>query len=117
MDFEAREVTWSGLTANVFSDSRSGPGQLGSDSVYRDLLSSHKEATKLWWNIKSLEEHGKHNLIPRGLRIQILPSWEVDDQFKSTWERGLTQCSRTLIGMLIEHDKELLSRTKTHIRP
>lgn len=50
-----------------------------------------------------------------GLRIQIFSSWEIDIQ-KSTWERGLSRCSRILIGMLIEHDKELLSQTKTHIK-
>ncbi|XP_073407501.1 uncharacterized protein [Dendrobates tinctorius] len=97
------------MTSNTVIDT-------GFQSLSSDLLGLHKKLTKTWWNIKSLEEYKRLGLILRGLRVQIFPAWEVDHEFRLTWETGLKKCSYIIIDMLIEQDKALLSRTKDEIR-
>lgn len=115
-NLEARETAWSNR-GDIF-----GGGEVVSHSVddeflqcTNELLTAHKSLTKLWWNIRSLEEYLKVSIIPRGLRIQIFPAWEVDPNFKKLWETGLTQCSRILINLLLEHDRDLVDKTKIQI--
>lgn len=56
------------------------------------------------------------NIVPRGLRVQIFPTWQLDQEFNSEWEKGLMQCSHILIDMLIEQDKTLLTQTRNRIK-
>lgn len=61
--------------------------------------------TRLWWNVKSLEEYMRAGIVPRWLRVQIFP-------FRKIWETGLAQGSKILINLLLEHDRDLLKQTK-----
>lgn len=54
--------------------------------------------------------------MPRGLRVQIFPAWEASREFKSTWEKGLYQCSKILMNMLVEHARVLLTQVKARIK-
>lgn len=66
--------------------------------------------SKVWRNTLSCQ------IILQGLRVQIFPGREVDENFKKLRETGLLQCSRIMIGMLVEHDRELLIQTKAQIQ-
>lgn len=70
-------------------------------------MDAHKALTRVWWNIC---------IIPRGLRVQFFSAWEVSPTFKTKWELKLAQCSKLIINMLLEHDKEILEQTKVQIR-
>lgn len=117
LDMDTREALWNSQVADVFSttvvmDSNNDDFS----SCTNELMAAHRLVTRLWWNIKSLEEYVKLGIVPRGLRIQIFPAWEADTDFKKLWETGLTQCSRIIINMLIEHDRDLLAKTKIQIQ-
>lgn len=66
--------------------------------------------------VHSLEEYLRTGLIPQGLRVQIFPAWEASPEFKTTWEKGLHQCSKILMSMLVEHDRVLLTQVKARIK-
>lgn len=58
----------------------------------------------------------KLDITPNGIRVQIFLVWEVDTEFRSTWENWLVQCAHIIIDMLIEHDRVLLTQTKSKIK-
>ncbi|XP_069601416.1 uncharacterized protein [Ranitomeya imitator] len=94
----------------------SGSGDDGFEALTSEIVNLHRNLTKTWWNVKTLEEYKKQNLIPRGLQVQIFPAWEVDPDFKDTWEKGLHKCSFILIDLLINHDQQLVTILKDEIR-
>lgn len=116
-NLEMREALWNSQVMDVFS---AAPVTIGDDDDFttctNDLITAHKLMKRLWWNVKSLEEYLKMAMFPRGLRIQIFPAWELDAEFKKTWETGLAQCSKILISLMIEHDRGLLLKTKLQIQ-
>ncbi|XP_071969727.1 uncharacterized protein [Engystomops pustulosus] len=116
MDLQAREAAWTHQVPSIFSNT----GEVKQDddfkTVSNDLLEAHRALTRVWWNIRSLEEYHKLKMSPRGLRIHIFPSWEVVDDEKERWEKGLHQCSFILINMLLDHDRGLLSRIREQIK-
>lgn len=50
------------------------------------------------------------------MRVQKFPAWEVETNFKTSWENGLQECSSIIMNMLIEHDRSLLIQVKTQIK-
>lgn len=114
---EAREAQWRSQSNTLFSSTGevSTPDP-GAGNIQKELIDKHKTHTRIWWNIRSLEEYLKHKIIPRGLRVQIFPAWEVSDDYKGMWETGLFQCSKIIINMLLEHDRLALEETKTQIK-
>lgn len=117
-NLEAREAAWNSRTADIFSGTIP-TGNTVDDNFScctNELLGAHKLLTRLWWNVKSLEEYLKLSIVPRGLRVQIFPAWEVETEFKQLWEAGLTQCSKILINLLVEHDRKLIVQTKLKIQ-
>lgn len=111
-DLETREALWNSQVSDLFNTAIVVDKNYDFIQCTNKLMSAHKLVTRLWWNLKSLEEYVKLGIVPRGLRVQIFPAWEVDTSFKKRWEAGLTQCSRIIINVLIEHDRELLAKTK-----
>lgn len=55
-------------------------------------------------------------MVPRGLRVQIFPAREGTTYFLQTWGKGLFQCSRIIMSLFKDHDRELLAQTKNSIR-
>lgn len=112
-DMEAYEVVWKNQITVVFNSSSNTQEQnTGIGCIRNELIELHRMHTRLWWNVKSLEEYVKHQIVPQGLRVQIFPAWEVAEAFEDTWESGLSQCSKIIMSMLIEHDRDLLAETK-----
>ncbi|XP_077134125.1 uncharacterized protein LOC143788365 [Ranitomeya variabilis] len=116
MDWDTREAAWQAQSANVFlpGDTRVPDSDFSKLSI--ELTSAHRLGIRLWWNIRSLEEYIRLNIVPRGLRIPIYPAWEPSSTFQATWEQGLLKCSGIIINMLLEHDRELLLNTKIRIK-
>lgn len=114
-DLNARELAWNNQVSDVFNTDTEIAPDMDFVQLSRDITSAHKRVIKLWWNIKSLEQYVKTSIVPRGLRVQIFPAWEVTGDFKQSWEKALLQCSRILLNLLIEHDQQLLIDTKKQI--
>ncbi|XP_075720101.1 uncharacterized protein LOC142760804 [Rhinoderma darwinii] len=73
---------------------------------------------RVWWNKVALEQYLTKDLIPRGLRVQVFPSFTFDDtMFRSRWEEACKSCSRTFIELLIGWDKKQLEEIEKLILP
>ncbi|XP_069601572.1 uncharacterized protein [Ranitomeya imitator] len=119
MDFRTRDQTWLSRLQEVFREESTGiltPN--GGDSKERivRLRSLLHRRTKLWWNRASLGQYLARDLIPRGLRIQIFPSFVVDDDnFKRDWENLATKCSRGFMELLMRADEMKLGSIEKEI--
>ncbi|OCU02386.1 hypothetical protein XELAEV_18008149mg [Xenopus laevis] len=67
----------------------------------------------VFWNVICLEEYMTCRIIPRGLRVQIFPSFEeTPTEFKTQWEQVLHECSCKLMLLLKKHNLEELESIK-----
>lgn len=115
--FETREKLWQNQGPDIFgAPSADAGGSLDQERLFRDLFNVNRAAIRIWWNIRSLEEYLRMEYVPRGLRVNIFPAWEATSEFQGIWEKGLSQCSRLLMNLLINHDKELLGTTRQRIK-
>ncbi|KAM4040453.1 uncharacterized protein ACNLHF_011785 [Anomaloglossus baeobatrachus] len=113
MTFRARDSTWQLQlddvlkTGGVTGDVSNG---IQSDEVimtkYKELL---KKRTRLWWNKAFLGKYLEKDLVPRGLRVQVFPSFPLEDEaFKTKWEELAQTCSRGFLGLLWDHNSTSL---------
>ncbi|XP_073416287.1 uncharacterized protein [Dendrobates tinctorius] len=113
MDFKAREKTWLLQLDKVFNSGSC----VVVDSKNRDLTEltiKYKELLqrriRLWWNKSFLERYISCGPIPRGLRVQIFPSFSIEcDQFRNQWEEIASTCSKGFMGLLISNNEGTLS--------
>ncbi|CAJ0955116.1 unnamed protein product [Ranitomeya imitator] len=55
-------------------------------------------------------------LIPRGLRVRIMPSFVVEDiPFKTKWEEACNLCSKSFIELLIGNNKKSMDKLDSEI--
>ncbi|XP_044147956.1 uncharacterized protein LOC122936026 isoform X2 [Bufo gargarizans] len=117
MDFRKRDKTWATHLGSIFGESAAAGAESSNIKdlklKIKDLL---KKRIKIWWNKASLEQYLQKEIIPRGLRLQFFPAFEVDDpSFVGKWEDTLTRCSRTLIKLLIGADRKSLETIEKEI--
>ncbi|KAM4052236.1 uncharacterized protein ACNLHF_000279 [Anomaloglossus baeobatrachus] len=117
MDFHVREETWRSQLNDFFrhdggADARSGEVSLREEvAKYKGLI--HKR-TKIWWNRAFLERYLQQGLIPRGLRVQVFPSFDIDDNtFKDKWEDFANNCSKGFIQLLCDLNSSQLRAIET----
>ncbi|XP_069618979.1 uncharacterized protein [Ranitomeya imitator] len=119
MDYRTRDQTWLSRVQEVFKEDSGGilivNGGDSRERIERLRTLLHRR-TKLWWNRAFLGQYLTRSLIPRGLRIQIFPSFPVDDEiFKKEWEDLATKCSRGFIELLMKFDETRLSDIENEI--
>ncbi|XP_073423075.1 uncharacterized protein [Dendrobates tinctorius] len=119
MDFRARDTTWRAQLNDALQDSSGGDtGGCSGDMQaamlkFRDLLSKR---TRIWWNHEFLDKYIQNNLIPRGLRIQVFPSFPIqDDDFKAKWEELANVCSMGFLDLLKTQNKKTLTLLESEI--
>ncbi|XP_056427508.1 uncharacterized protein LOC130368175 [Hyla sarda] len=104
MDFKARELVWLTQINEVFSDNPvilNANGQNVQKQIIK-LKNLLYKRTKLWWNKNFLENYLSKGIIPQGLRVQVFPSYPVDDPiFKNKWEEHANKCSRGFMKLLV----------------
>ncbi|CAJ0952186.1 unnamed protein product [Ranitomeya imitator] len=108
MDYRAREQAWLKQSDQVFGISGVDTQQV-TDHSWDDKLSQMKSAllkrSKLWWNRLFLEKYATNNMIPRGLRVRVIPTFPVEDeQFISKWEEACDACSKIFLQLLISQN-------------
>ncbi|XP_075707672.1 uncharacterized protein LOC142742112 isoform X2 [Rhinoderma darwinii] len=112
MDYKARECAWRSQMEQVFNDESpifgfnvcKNVSEL--QSKYTNLL--HRRM-KVWWNKTFLENYIQRNLVPRGLRIQIFPSFPIfEEEFTSKWEEVCNQSSRKFMELLVDLNQKMI---------
>lgn len=118
MDFRGRDQTWLTQIDSIFKcTARNGEVESGqikeSKEKVRILL---RKRMRLWWNKVSLENYLSKGLIPRGLRVQVFPSFPMEDPiFKNKWEENCSNCSRVMMQLLIGLNKKDLETLESEI--
>ncbi|XP_077155858.1 uncharacterized protein LOC143818449 [Ranitomeya variabilis] len=113
MDLRARETTWRSKATDLF---KQGASSVSQDFIVenRDLSLQYRNAlhrkTKLWWNKATLENYLVQSIVPRGLRVQVYPSFELEDpELTQRWCKAAITCSLEFIKIII--DKNNMSIT------
>ena len=81
---------------------------LGTDAktLFLELEEAKKQETRLLWHAVSLSEYRRQQRIPKGLRINKIPSLGMEDpEFIKRWEQILNKCSLDLMVLIIEKRK------------
>ncbi|XP_069601391.1 uncharacterized protein [Ranitomeya imitator] len=82
-------------------------------ATFKDLL---RKRTKVWWNHAFLDKYLQKGLIPRGLRVQVFPSFPVDDvAIRERWEECASKCSVGFMEILKEMNASSLKEMETEI--
>ncbi|XP_073513992.1 uncharacterized protein [Phyllobates terribilis] len=118
MDFRARDTTWLAQLDELSSNG--GLVVPDTDQTLRERIASFKALIKrrcrTWWNHAFLTKYIEKSLIPRGLRIQIFPSFKIeDDLFKTNWESLANNCSLGFLGLLREQSEKSLRELESEI--
>ncbi|XP_069601861.1 uncharacterized protein [Ranitomeya imitator] len=119
MDFRARDGAWLTQLNEVFKDTN----ELGSEGSYiglqdtivrfKDLL---RKRAKIWWNHAFLDRYLIKGLIPRGLRIQVFPSFPVEDaNIRERWEDCANKCSIGFMEILKEMNSASIKEIESEI--
>ncbi|XP_069611861.1 uncharacterized protein [Ranitomeya imitator] len=108
MDYRAKEKAWLTQLDQTFGASGTGAQQCGDDR-WNDKLAMVKDSllkrSKLWWNRIFLEKYVANRMIPRGLRVRVIPAFPISDEaFIGKWEEASNMCSFTLMQLLIDHN-------------
>lgn len=84
-------------------------GQLESNEIFWTYKNLLERKTNLYWHVAYLQKFIAEGIIPFGLRIKLFPHFKnPTPAFKNNWEQTLTECSLSLMNLLInEHKSEL----------
>ncbi|XP_073417787.1 uncharacterized protein [Dendrobates tinctorius] len=108
MDLKARENAWRSKATDIFSRNAPVVSQDTSHEI-KDLMHKYRHAlqrkTKLWWNRSSLENYFEKKIIPRGLRVQLYPTYDLgNNDFITRWTTAASKCSLEFIQILIDNN-------------
>ncbi|XP_077107153.1 uncharacterized protein LOC143764903 [Ranitomeya variabilis] len=119
MDMKARETLWRTKASDIFKTSISG--------VFNDIVCTHKDLirqyknllirkTKIWWTKTSLDKYVELKIIPRGLRVQLFPTFDLNnDDLLRKWIEAANTCSITFMQIIIEHNNLSLKKLDEEI--
>lgn len=118
MDPKIWDQAWLSQIDMIFKNTTGGgdtdDGQV--QSMKGSLRSMAHKRMRIWWNKATLENYLSKGLIPRGLRMQVFPSFTIeDDVFKTKWEEACGTCSKTMMELLIGLNKKQLDTLETEI--
>lgn len=103
---------WNLEVEEVFSDKEYTPTSTIAPSIkniFKELNDRYKERIKSWWEVRSIENYIKHKIVPRGLRISILPAQRIrTPNLMKKWEQEVTESSLRLMTLLLAEEQENL---------
>ncbi|XP_056376233.1 uncharacterized protein LOC130273443 [Hyla sarda] len=117
MDYRSRELSWTARADTAFArDHSAGAESSHKSEIKRSLRNLLQKRSRVWWNKITLKKYLAHGLIPRGLRVQVFPSFPVtNDSFKEKWEAACTTCSRVFLQLLVGHNLRTLQYMEPEI--
>ncbi|XP_077113039.1 uncharacterized protein LOC143768231 [Ranitomeya variabilis] len=83
MDFRAKDKAWLCQIDQVFGVGEAGSQPSVDQTVENQALDIERlliNRTRLWWNRAFLERYISNRLIPRGLRVRVIPAFPVEDE-------------------------------------
>lgn len=87
------------------------------NTAFRELTQVFKEQISSWWEVQSLENYIEHHIVPRGLRITLIPSARCQNPtFLTKWEKLATDSSIGLMTLLLEEERQNLSTLETKLK-
>ncbi|XP_075698761.1 uncharacterized protein LOC142663820 [Rhinoderma darwinii] len=112
MNFRARDDTWLLQLDKIFNEDPvlvSTSGDRDSRELSNKLKLLLSKRTKIWWNKAFLTKYISRGMIPRGLRVQVFPSFETEnDEFKQKWEKLADICSMGFMDLLVQSNSNTL---------
>lgn len=73
----------------------------------------HKEL-RVWWDFTTLNTYMEHKMIPRGLRLNKNTTSVYTPEFQSQWEKALSNCSFTLMSLIITQENTVTRAERTN---
>lgn len=115
MDFVGN--AWLGYINDVQASCLTDTGQeIGLNHYITKMKKLMKQKSNLHWHVDFLQQYARESLSPVGLRVQVFPSFQnVSTEFKTAWEKILTQCSTDLIKLLISYYQDELGHLDEEI--
>ncbi|XP_075208170.1 uncharacterized protein LOC142313072 [Anomaloglossus baeobatrachus] len=84
--------------------------------VFNDLYSCYKENLKSFWEVQSLENYLKQGIIPRGLRIPLVPATRSrSPALLEQWEKESRAASLRFLQILLTEEKLTLNKTTSKL--
>lgn len=71
---------------------------------------------KTLWDLTTLERYLQKYMIPRGLRLRKLPTFIYDSDFLTKWNLILSDCSKSLMSLIVPQESQLLSDLRVEIK-
>ncbi|KAM4043753.1 uncharacterized protein ACNLHF_014024 [Anomaloglossus baeobatrachus] len=119
MDFRARDQSWLCQINEVFKEDSSGCFNMNHkdhSTQTNHLKTLLHRRIRTWWNKGFLEKYVTRGLIPRGLRIQVFPSFSVEDEwFRRGWEESANLCSKKFMELLIKLNEQTIQELENEI--
>lgn len=111
---------WVQEASKVFSDSdlEGGPDQAPNlQSTFKDLHNAYRNNIKSWWEVQSLENYIKAEIVPKGLRLRLIPAARSRSAtLLLQWEKELTNSSLRLMNILLTEEKNTLEHTSIKLK-
>ncbi|KAM4036364.1 uncharacterized protein ACNLHF_015290 [Anomaloglossus baeobatrachus] len=106
MDIRTKEASWVTQAASIFKGEKlQTVNSDGSNTkeLKQNLTSLFHRRTKIWWNKTTLENYLEKDMVPRGLRVQVFPSYGKEDtEFTAQWELASNNCSKKYLELIID---------------
>ncbi|CAJ0921398.1 unnamed protein product [Ranitomeya imitator] len=119
MDLKAKESSWQAKATNMF---KKGAGPLPTSSSYnqQENIKKYKNTVhrkiKIWWTKTTLENYVSQQIVPRGLRVHLFPTFNLDDEsLKERWMKAANACSVEFMKIIIENNTNTLKSIETEI--
>lgn len=85
--------------------------------ILKNLYTCYRDNIKSWWEVQSLENYIKANIVPKRLKINILPAPRTRTaQLLEIWEKELTNSLVRLMQILLEKENINLGITSKNLR-
>ncbi|XP_056416143.1 uncharacterized protein LOC130357474 [Hyla sarda] len=110
MDYKSRDAIWLEKAQNIFTiESTQGTESSHKIALKKNIKNLMHKRTRIWWNKAFLQKYLASGLLPRGLRVQVFPSFPIEDnELKNKWEEACNKCSQSFLELLIIHNSQTL---------
>ncbi|XP_069616233.1 uncharacterized protein [Ranitomeya imitator] len=119
MDYKARESVWRKKATNMFNGGASGSNTVTSVSdkeMFRQYKNVMYKKTRLWWTKTALENYVEHEIVPRGLRVQLFPTFELkDEKLIKRWSSAASACSLEFLRIIIDSNTQAISEIENEL--
>ncbi|XP_073399760.1 uncharacterized protein [Dendrobates tinctorius] len=119
MDFKAKESSWQAKATSMFkrgaTSSHSSTSHVSQENTQKYKRALNKKI-KVWWTKITLENYVAQNIVPRGLRINIYPTFDLGEEtLINRWIAAANTCSLEFIKIIIEKNSIILKNIETEI--